>query len=413
MDPLRHHGDADAAPGLLDFAVNVRGGVPPPWLRETLVAALDELGRYPSAALDARAREAVAARHGRRPDEVLILAGSAEGFALLPALRPRLAAVVHPGFTEPEAALRAAQVPVARVFTDADFRLRPGAVPSGADLVVVGNPTNPTGVLHPAADVRALAADGRIVLVDEAFADAVAGEPETLAGERGFLVFRSLTKTWALAGLRAGYALGGPDILARLAAPRPAWPVSSLALQAVIACSSPRAVAEADVAARELAVRRVAQAAALAAVPGLTVLAGRAPFLLLRLPAGEGEPTRAALREAGIAVRRGDTFPGLGPDHLRVAVRPAAQVARLTEALLARARRRGWPDGCPPAVGAALHGGAEPARAGDDTTRRAAEGAHRGRDASAVTGGGGDAGRASGDATRGVVRDRRAGVDAP
>ena len=44
-------------------------------------------------------------------------------------------------------------------------------------------------------------------------------------GEPGFLVFRSLTKTWALAGLRAGYALGAPDVLARLAAPRPPWPV--------------------------------------------------------------------------------------------------------------------------------------------------------------------------------------------
>src|ERR687887_905110 len=105
---LRHHGDADAAPGLLDFAVNVQGSGPPQWLRERLAGVLDDLGRYPSAAHDARAREAVAARHGRRPDEVLVLAGSAEGFALLPALRPRLAAVIHPGFTEPEVALRAA-----------------------------------------------------------------------------------------------------------------------------------------------------------------------------------------------------------------------------------------------------------------------------------------------------------------
>jgi histidinol-phosphate aminotransferase len=65
----------------------------------------------------------------------------------------------------------------------------------------------------------------------------------------------------------------------------------------------------------------------------VTVLPGRAPYLLLRLPDGRGEAVRAALRAAGIAVRRGDTFPGLGPDHIRVAVRPAPQVARLTRAL--------------------------------------------------------------------------------
>jgi histidinol-phosphate aminotransferase len=337
MDPLRHHGDVDATPGLLDFAVNVRGGAPPAWLRERLVTALDDVARYPSAAHDAAARAAVAARHGRRPDEVLVLAGSAEGFALLPALRPRLAAVVHPGFTEPEAALRAAGVPVVRVFTDAadGHRLRAGAVPAEADLVVVGNPTNPTGVLHPAASLRALRASGRVVLVDEAFADAVPGEAESVAGEPGFLVFRSLTKTWALAGLRAGYALGASDVLGRLAAPRPPWPVSTLALEAVIACSAPAAVAEAERAARELERQRAEQAAALAAVPGVAVLPGRAPYLLLRLPDSRGEEVRRALRAAGIAVRRGDTFPGLGPDHLRVAVRDTAAVVRLTTVLAA------------------------------------------------------------------------------
>jgi histidinol-phosphate aminotransferase len=338
-DPLRHHGDVDARPGLLDFAVNVQGSGPPRWLRERLVAALDGIARYPAAAHDAQAREAVAARHGRRPDEVLVLAGSAEGFALLPALRPRLAAVVHPGFTEPEAALRSAGVPVVRVHTrEADgHRLVPGAVPAEADLVVIGNPTNPTAVLHPAADVRALAAPGRVLLVDEAFADAVPGEPETLARAAdvpGLLVFRSLTKTWALAGLRAGYALGDPALLARLAAPRPPWPVSTPALEAVIACSAPPAVAQAQDAAERLAVARAAQAQRLAALPGVDVLPGRAPYLLLRLPDGSGERVRAALRDAGIAVRRGDTFPGLGPDHVRVAVRPADQVARLVTALV-------------------------------------------------------------------------------
>ncbi|MGH3605577.1 MAG: hypothetical protein ACRDQI_16340, partial [Pseudonocardiaceae bacterium] len=62
---MRHHGDVDAAPGLLDFAVNVRGGQPPVWLRERLIAALDGLGRDPSAAQDAASRAAVAARHDR------------------------------------------------------------------------------------------------------------------------------------------------------------------------------------------------------------------------------------------------------------------------------------------------------------------------------------------------------------
>jgi histidinol-phosphate aminotransferase len=245
--------------------------------------------------------------------------------------------VLHPGFTEPEAVLRAAGGPVHRVYTDAadGHRLDPDAVPDAADLVVVGNPTNPTGVLHPADTIRALAAPGRTVLVDEAFADAVPGEPESVAGDErpGLLVFRSLTKTWALAGLRAGYALGAPELLARLAAPRPPWPVSTLAIEAVLACSEPAAVTEAANAARRLAGWRRSQADGLAALPGVAVLPGRAPYLLLRLPTGHGERVRAALRAEGIAVRRGDTFPGLGPDFLRVAVRPPAQVELLVAAM--------------------------------------------------------------------------------
>ena len=318
---LRHHGDVDAEPGLLDFAVNVRAERPPDWLRARLADALDRLGRYPSNADDLAARTAVAARHATTPDRVLVLAGSAEAFSLLPTLRPRLAVVVHPSFTEPEAALRQAGVPVHRVLlSEADgFRLRPDLVPPEADLVVLGNPTNPTSVLHPADAIRSLVRPGRLVVVDEAFLDAVPGEPERSTGP-GVLVLRSLTKTWSLAGLRAGYALGEPEVLTALAAHRPQWPVSSLVLEAVTACSRPAAVADAAAEAALLAGYRDDLAKKLAELPGVHVCGqAMAPFLLLRIE--EGERVRHRLRERGIAVRRGDTFPGLTTDHVRIAVR--------------------------------------------------------------------------------------------
>jgi histidinol-phosphate aminotransferase len=334
---LRHHGDVDAEPGLLDFAVNVRAERPPAWLRERLVTALDELGRYPSAADDLAAREAVARRHHRHPDEVLVLAGAAEGFALLPGLRPRLAAVLHPGFTEPEVALRDAGVPVCQVLTEEaeGHRLDPTRVPERADLVVIGNPTNPTSVLHPAAAIRALARPNRVLVVDEAFLDAVPGEPGSVAGDTevpGLLVLRSLTKTWSLAGLRAGYALGEPRLLARLAAGRPRWPVGTLGLAAVRACCAPAAVAEAAAGAEELVAHRRWLVDALAALPEVRVyLPAAAPFLLLRVP--HGPAVRAGLRARGIAVRRADTFPGLTEDHLRVAVRAPERGQVLVDAL--------------------------------------------------------------------------------
>jgi histidinol-phosphate aminotransferase len=332
---LRYHGDVDAAPGLLDFAVNVRGSEPPAWLRARLAAALDRLGSYPSAAQDAAARAAVAARHGRDPAEVLVLSGVAEGFALLPALAPRSAAVVHPSFTEPEVALRRAGIPVRRVLTDIAYQLQPEWIPGDADLVVLGNPTNPTSVLHRAQVVRALARPGRVLVVDEAFGDAVPGEQESLASDRetpGLLVLRSLTKTWSLPGLRAGYALGTPELLARLAAPRPPWPVGTLVLEAVRACCAPTAVAEAAAGAAQITEHREWMATRLAGLPGVAVhQPAAAPFLLLRVP--DGPRIRVALADAGIAVRRGDTFPGLTPDHLRVAVRHPQLAGALVDGL--------------------------------------------------------------------------------
>ncbi|MBV9847983.1 MAG: threonine-phosphate decarboxylase [Kutzneria sp.] len=333
---LRHHGDVDATPGLADFAVNVRLDRPPGWLSDRLAAALGRLGRYPSAADDAVAREAVADRHDRHADHVLILNGAAEGFTLLPLLKPRLAAVVHPSFTEPEVALADAGVPIRRVQLDPEdgFRLRPELVPDEADLVVVGNPTNPTSVLHPARALVELAKPGRTVVVDEAFMDSVPGEAESLAcvDLPGLLVFRSLTKTWALPGLRVGYAVGRPALLARIAAYRPQWPVGTLALEAVLACSGPAAVAEARSAAVETCAHRVSFGAALAEVPGVHVYQpAYAPFLLLRVPGGDR--VRGALRDRGIAVRRGDTFPGLDSDYLRVAVRSPERTAPLLTAM--------------------------------------------------------------------------------
>jgi histidinol-phosphate aminotransferase len=321
---LRHHGDAEVGDGLVDLAVNVRAGTPPPWLRERIAGALTGLAGYP----DGRAaRHAVAERHGRPDTEVLLTAGAAEAFVLLArALTPRHAVVVHPQFTEPEAALRAAGHEVRRVVLSAadGFRLDPAAVPADADLVVVGNPTNPTSVLHPAALVRELARPGRTLVVDEAFMDAVPGESESLAGRRdvpGLVVLRSLTKTWGLAGLRIGYVLGGPDTVAALERAQPLWAVSTPALEAAVACVEPRALAEAAEAARTVVGDRAYLLGRLAEFPDVQVAgaAPAAPFVLLRVPGAAD--VRLHLRALGYAVRRADTFPGLGPDWLRVAVR--------------------------------------------------------------------------------------------
>ena len=325
--PLGHHGDQDVAPGLVDLAVNVRPGTPPAWLRQRLVEV--DLARYP----DQRAAvAAVAERHGVAPDQVLLTAGAAEAFVLLArALRPRHALVVHPQFSEPELALRAGGHPVHRLVLSPPFVLPPHRVADDADLVIVGNPTNPTSVLHPAATLRALIRPGRLLVIDEAFMDTVPGESASLIGESGALVVRSLTKTWGLAGLRIGYVVGDPEIVARLRAVQPHWPVSSPALTAATECCAPAAVGEAETAALELTSRRTHLVKELGAIEGVEVAGDpAASFVLVRT--GRSELWNA-LRDKGFAVRRGDTFPGLGPEWIRVAVRDEATSTVFADAL--------------------------------------------------------------------------------
>ncbi|WP_326730813.1 Rv2231c family pyridoxal phosphate-dependent protein CobC [Streptomyces phaeochromogenes] len=337
---LRHHGDAevrDDGSALVDLAVNVRADTPPAWLRERVAESLAGLAAYP----DGRAaRAAVAARHGLPVERVLLTAGAAEAFVLLArALKVRQPIVVHPQFTEPEAALRDAGHTVDRVLLRAGdgFRLDPSAVPEDADLVVIGNPTNPTSVLHPAALIAELARPGRTLVVDEAFMDAVPDERETLAGRTdvpGLVVLRSLTKTWGLAGLRIGYVLASPETIAELERAQPLWPVSTPALAAAEACMTPRALAEQEHAARRGAIDRAHLVAGLRefASDGVRVAEpAEGPFVLIGLPGAAA--VRARLRRLGFAVRRGDTFPGLDDTWLRLAVRDRATVNRFLQAL--------------------------------------------------------------------------------
>jgi len=206
---------------------------------------------------------------------------------------------------------------------------------------MIGNPTNPTSVLHPARTIAALARPGRVLVVDEAFADttggADTGEPESLAERRdlpGLLVLRSLTKTWGLAGLRIGYLLGPADLLPRLAAVLPLWAVSTPALAAATACASPVAIAAEREIARRLAAERSHLVSRLAQVPKLTV-AGTPASAFVAVRTDGADKVRLELRDRGYAVRRGDTFPGLGADWLRIAVRDTATTDAFVETLTA------------------------------------------------------------------------------
>jgi histidinol-phosphate/aromatic aminotransferase/cobyric acid decarboxylase-like protein len=310
----------------------VRSDGTPDWLAARIRGT--DLAAYPD---QREAIAAVAARHGRATGEVLLTAGAAEAFVLLArALQPRHAVVVHPQFTEPEAALRAAGHQVDRVILPFPFTFDPALVPADADLVFVGNPTNPTSVAHPRSALLGLIRPGRIIVIDEAFADCLPKERESAAGHGDLselVVIRSLTKTWGLAGLRVGYLLAAPGIVRRLAAVQPLWPVSTPALAACVATASADALREAGQWADQLAADRAYLLRRLDDIAGMRVVPdAKASFVLLDTGI---EDMRTRLLRRGFAVRRGETFPGLGPGWIRVAVRDAGTSDRFAAALAA------------------------------------------------------------------------------
>ena len=331
---LRHHGDKDVRPGDADHAVNVLAGGPPAWLKPALAQALDaDADRYPD---DTAAKRATAARHDRQPDEVVLTNGAVEALWLLaPALRPRHAVCIHPGFTEAEAALKAHGVRTTRVLRNpgSDFALDPAAVPEAADLVIVGNPASPSGTLVPATAIEALRRPGRIVVVDEAFMEMVPGEPGSLAqtSHDDVIVIRSLTKILSVPGVRAGYALAPAPLAAALHAVKPPWSANALALAALTA-----AVARPDELAA-LADRATAECADLHArlmqLDGVRVWPSATNFCLIEV--SDGPAVVDALRAQRIAVRPAASFPGLGAGHIRVTARDPERNARFVAALAA------------------------------------------------------------------------------
>jgi nicotinate-nucleotide--dimethylbenzimidazole phosphoribosyltransferase len=335
---LGHHGDSEIQPGLVDFAVNVAVPRPPAWLRRTLESALGDVARYPN--LDA-AVDALARLHECPAASVLVTNGAAQAFSLIARARPwRKPLVVHPQFTEPESALRACGHTVTRLILEPgngsqgrSFALDPARVPPDADLVVVGNPTNPTSRLHPRESILALVRPGRLVVVDEAFMDVAPGRGESVLQDAircdGLVVIRSLTKTFGLAGIRVGYLVGNSDVIAECALTQPHWSVNSLAIAAAVACAGAQGQEHTRAVRHDLE-RWVPHLVARLSAAGLDVVDEPAgPFVLVHHR--HAARLRDGMRARGFALRRGDTFPGLGPTWLRIAARETA----VTDALFA------------------------------------------------------------------------------
>ena len=319
---------------ILDFSASINSLGIPATVRDAVLTALEQAVHYPDS--DAtELRQALALHHGLAPEQFCVGNGSTELIYLLPQLlaggRSR-ALLIVPTFSEYGHALQQAgwEVVLFALSADDGFSLPLEALAErlgeGFDLLVLCNPGNPTGRLYRRDEVAAVAAlcreQGIFLVLDEAFMDyceAESAKHVVTAGDSA-LILRSMTKFWALPGLRLGYAMAPASVAARLAAIRPPWSVNQLAQAAGQA-----ALADHDYQLRTLAVTatgRAAMAAGLSALPGARVFPSSANYLLVQLPGHLPAPAlQARLLGRRILVRDCSSFQALGERFVRLAVR--------------------------------------------------------------------------------------------
>jgi histidinol-phosphate aminotransferase len=302
--------------------------------------------------------EAAAARYGCEPNELLVGAGADEILDLIgkafipPGGRAIVPTPTYAMFTVVTAQRGATVVAIPRRPASEGFGLDVGAIRAAAaraaaedadavDVIWLCSPNNPTALPEPEGSIDSLlallasdaAAAGReppVVVLDEAYAEFVdASLAELRSSYPRLVVVRTLSKAYALAGLRVGFALARPELIAKIAPYRPpgsVWVVSLAVGEAVLRDPT---VAPATVA--RIAAERERLTGALTSA-GWNVLPSLTNFLLVDFATVERSAliTEALLRR-GLVPR---TFPGDHPlaSYLRLTVRDEEQDDRLIAA---------------------------------------------------------------------------------
>ena len=331
---------------LLDFSVDLNPLGPPPGWEAVLREGLQEAALYPDPAYR-DLRQAIAAAEGISPARLLPGNGTADLIHLITRwTKPARAAVVVPTFTEYERAVRADGGETVPCPLREENGFLPERFPdTGAQLLFLCNPNNPTGRIWPrdrllewleACHRRSITA-----VVDEAYMDFVEEEQRVSAVrwlERfpRLIVLRSMTKSFAVPGLRLGYLAASERIVSELGGIQPPWPVNGPAALAGRWLAGQTDYLEES--RRSLRVFRRRLWEQLQELPGLRGVPSEANFFLCRLadPAWTAERLSAALAERGILIRTCGDFTGLEKGRfIRIAVRRPEQNERLLRALRA------------------------------------------------------------------------------
>lgn len=326
---------------LLDFSASINPLGMPAAVRAAAAAALDDAVHYPEIHAESLVA-ALAAHHHLDPRHFLPGNGSTPLFALFArTFRPRRALVVRPAFSEYQRALVIAgsEIDLFDLAPEENFSLDVAQllqqITPATDLLLLANPGNPTGARIEATTILTLAhalREQALVAVDEAFIDFSPDVSilQAVASQPNLYIFRSMTKFYAIPGLRIGYLAGPINGISRLQEEAEPWALSTVAIAAAKAALTATAYHEESL--RLIPQLRNQLADGLRNL-GLHVYPSAANYLLLHLAEARADDIVLNLRQEGILLRSCGNFPPLDARYLRVAVRTATENERLIAAL--------------------------------------------------------------------------------
>ncbi|GAB4041421.1 pyridoxal phosphate-dependent aminotransferase [Spirosoma jeollabukense] len=214
-----------------DFSTNVWYGGEPKGLKEHLFNQWERINRYPEVLAESLARQA-AEHHQVLSKQVLVNSGTTESIYLIAqAFSGKKTSIVVPAFAEYEDACQMHNHQLS--FLDWD---KLSTLPRlTSELVFICNPNNPTGAVFSQLDEWMTKNPQTLFVVDEAFIDFTDRLPTAiplLNRHANLLIMRSLTKAYAIPGLRLGYVVSSPTVIDKLKAVKQPWTVNTLALEA-------------------------------------------------------------------------------------------------------------------------------------------------------------------------------------
>ncbi|MEA3331990.1 MAG: threonine-phosphate decarboxylase CobD [Pseudomonadota bacterium] len=332
---------------IIDFSANINPLGLPPGVDKAMRESLKTLANYPEIGAESLCR-CVARRHHLNDENVIVGNGSSALIYLLTrVLKPQKALIWAPTFSEYERALSQVECRISNLkswdpknLLSLDELIK-STIAAQPDLVFICNPNNPTGVLWSIVELERIISAcqkvGIICVLDEAFIDFV-GEQSSFADRvndfDNLIVLRSLTKIYALAGIRCGYLLSGRIINSLLSRFLEPWSINSLALKAAVAAlENDQEFIKQTISfvakQRDYLYRELQEISFLRPFPS------NANYILAKLEKGiDGEEVRRYLFARGkILIRLCGDYVGLDRNYLRFAVKGEEDNRKLIKSL--------------------------------------------------------------------------------